>query len=372
MADHSPAERSLDVIVQELVSRVSKSRDEVFAISEKSRKEYGILTEEMEHLKTRVEPYIKKGEDFEGQEKPSGQPPASVIRHFHQDPGEERRKTSGKTDQISITEEKEKQFKTRMENLERRLRELVETIGKAENLAVTISVVLNYLSEDFHTASNTHGDPLQVGVKILAAKEEERRRLSREIHDGPAQMLANVLLRSDLVERTLKERGVQEAVAEMKSLRDMVRSSLHEVRRIIYDLHPVALDELQIVPALRKYLTTVSEDHQFDIRFRLFGEERRLTSDYEVAVFRLVQEAVQNARKHAEAERIDVRFEWTPGSIIIVIKDDGKGFDLRDKHEDSFGLFGMRERVELLNGYFNIDSSLGSGTSVTIKLPLPK
>lgn len=90
------------------------------------------------------------------------------------------------------------------------------------------------------------------GIRIIAAQEEERKRLSREIHDGPAQMLANVLMRTDLIERTYREKGIEYALAEIADLKKTVRNALSEVRRIIYDLRPMALDDLGIVPTLKK------------------------------------------------------------------------------------------------------------------------
>lgn len=211
----------------------------------------------------------------------------------------------------------------------------------------------------------------QFGLQIIEAQEEERRRLSREIHDGPAQMLANVMLRSDLVERTYRARGIEDAMQEVQSVRSLVRSALYEVRRIIYDLRPMALDDLGLIPTLKKYLATVQDYTEgLTITFAPFGKEGRLESKYEVALFRLVQEAVQNAVKHAEAEEIKVKVEIMSTSAMIIVKDNGKGFDLNDKKEKSFGLMGMRERVEMLEGELNIDSSIGEGTIVTIHLPL--
>lgn len=211
----------------------------------------------------------------------------------------------------------------------------------------------------------------QFGLQIIEAQEEERRRLSREIHDGPAQMLANVMLRSDLVERTYRARGIEDAMQEVQSVRSLVRSALYEVRRIIYDLRPMALDDLGLIPTLKKYLATVQDYTEgLTITFAPFGKEGRLESKYEVALFRLVQEAVQNAVKHAEAEEIKVKVEIMSTSAMIIVKDNGKGFDLNNKKEKSFGLMGMRERVEMLEGELNIDSSIGEGTIVTIHLPL--
>ncbi len=211
------------------------------------------------------------------------------------------------------------------------------------------------------------------GLRIIEAQEEERRRLSREIHDGPAQMLANVIIRSDLVERVYKEKGINEALVEIRSLKSMVRDSLYEVRRIIYDLRPMALDDLGLIPTLKKYLHTLEDyNKSMVIQFTLLGKEERLSTEYEVALFRLVQESVQNAIKHAEANLIHVKMELNKDYVVIVIKDNGKGFDVVEKKEGSFGIIGMRERLDLLEGSMSIDSKPSVGTVVMLQVPLKK
>jgi two-component system sensor histidine kinase DegS len=151
----------------------------------------------------------------------------------------------------------------------------------------------------------------------------------------------------------------------------MVRAALYEVRRIIYDLRPMALDDLGLVPTLRKYLQTIEEYHNHSkIVFVNIGMERRLPTKYEVALFRMIQESVQNALKHANACEIKVSLEITNAAITVLIKDNGVGFDTTQKKPESFGIIGMRERVELLDGELTFDSKLGKGTAVLIHVPL--
>ncbi|PBB05631.1 sensor histidine kinase [Salimicrobium humidisoli] len=379
MTDVSPAEKSLDSIIQEMVDHVSISKDEVFTISEKSRKEHESLEEELEDLKARISSFIDEEEKLGEKVKGSRKRLARMSKQFNDYSEAEIREMYEETHrlqtELTVTGEKEKQLRERRDDIERRLRDLGETIEKAENLAGKISVVLNYLNEDFREVSEVLQDARQkqeFGLRIIEAQEEERRRLSREIHDGPAQMLANVLLRSDLVERTFRERSPEEAILEMRSVKKMVRSSLYEVRRIIYDLRPMALDDLGILPALRKYLSTAADYHGLDIRFQPFGKERRLDPQYEVAMFRLIQEALQNAVKHAGASRVDVKVELTWRTIMIIVEDDGSGFDVEEKKRTSYGLMGMNERVDMLDGELNIASVPDAGTKVTIKLPIKK
>ncbi|MCP3031440.1 histidine kinase [Halobacillus sp. A1] len=377
MDDSKSGNKALDYIIKDMVSTVSNSKDEIFQIGEDSRTEFEKLSKELETIKVNVATLIDDGDELERKVRLSRLRLAEVSKKFLQYSEDEIRKvyeqTHGLQMDLSMTREKEKQLRDRRHEIELRLRNIDETIERAEGLAGKISVVLNYLTEDLKDVTETlktAKEKQQFGLQIIEAQEEERRRLSREIHDGPAQALANVMLRSDLVERTFNARGIDEALEEMRNVRKLVRSALYDVRRIIYDLRPMALDDLGLVPTLKKYLATVEDYNQTTIEFVSMGSSRRIDSKYEVAIFRLIQEAVQNALKHAEARTIEVKFELKASSTTIVIKDDGKGFDPSVKKEKSFGLVGMRERVEMVNGDLDIHSVPGEGTIVTIKMPL--
>jgi two-component system sensor histidine kinase DegS len=272
---------------------------------------------------------------------------------------------------LSLNSQFKKQLLEKRNDLERRLIGLDETIHRADQLISQISVVMNYMDSEMGEMIEDAKAKQDFGLKIIEAQEEERKRLSREIHDGPAQMLANVIMRSDLFERVFREQGPDEAFSEMQSFKKMVRSALYEVRRIIYDLRPMALDDLGLVPTLRKYLQTIEEYHKHSkITFISIGEEKRLPAKYEVALFRMIQESVQNALKHANACEIKVNLEMTTTSINVTIKDNGVGFDIAQKKKDSFGIIGMRERVHLLDGEISIASKIGNGTTVSIIVPL--
>ena len=251
---------------------------------------------------------------------------------------------------------------------------LKETIERSETLVTQISVVSNYLTSDIKDIGIVLEDAKmkqEFGFRILEAQEEERRRLSREIHDGPAQLLANVLIRSDLVIKVFNEQGPDRALNEIRSLKEMIRGALYEVRRIIYDLRPMALDDLGLVPTLKKYLQTVEEYHYpIRIRFVHLGESKRLPPKYEVALFRIIQESVTNALKHAKANEITVKLEIQKDQVTAVVKDDGIGFDPEIKKDGSFGILGMKERVSLIEGNFSIESQVNQGTVVTIRVPV--
>ncbi|MED3963945.1 sensor histidine kinase [Niallia taxi] len=370
--------KTLDFILEKMVETVSSSKDEIFRIGEQCRKDYEKLTEELKEIRNLVLQTIEEGDKLEAQSRFARKRLSEVSKHFNEYSEIEVREAYEKAHSLqmdlSMNRHLEKQYRDRRDDIERRLIGLDETIERADHLVTQITVVMKYLISDLKQVGEVLEDAKQkqdFGLKIIGAQEEERKRLSREIHDGPAQMMANVMMRSDLIERIYKEHGAQEAFEEIKNLKLMVRSALYEVRRIIYDLRPMALDDLGLVPTLKKYLKTTEEYYQTaSIGFTTIGKDFRLPNKYEVALFRLIQESVQNALKHAEAKTILVKIEMRRDQVIVVIKDDGKGFDKSVEKQESFGLIGMRERVELLEGELSIDSKIGAGTLVMINVPV--
>ncbi|GLY09191.1 sensor histidine kinase [Bacillus badius] len=372
----------LDTILKKMIVTVDQSKGELFAIAEQSRRDYESLLGELEQVRIQVHDLIDEQDELETKVRMARNRLSEVSQNFHTYSEETVRQAYEKAHnlqmQLLVSRQKEKQFLEKRNDLERRLSTIESTIERAEHLVSQVSVVLNYLTQDMKQIGEVLEDARlkqEFGLQIMEAQEEERKRLSREIHDGPAQMMANVLLRSDLIERLYRERGVDEAFKEIRSLKQMVRSALYEVRRIIYDLRPMALDDLGLVPTLKKYLATVEEHVQSlkkttKIHFTNMGSERRLPSKLEVALFRLIQESVQNALKHSEATSITVKLEIKAHQALAVIKDNGRGFDIREKKSSSFGIMGMKERLELLEGDLSIHSKPNDGTLVMIRVPI--
>ncbi|GMB09146.1 sensor histidine kinase [Thermolongibacillus altinsuensis] len=369
--------KSLDQIVEKMIETVDHSKDEIFQIGEQSRKEHERLLEELHEVKEKVRRVIDQSDRLEAKARLARQRLSEVSKNFSNYSESEIHDAYEKAHtlqmELAMMREKEKQLRLRRDELERRISGVKETIERADHLIGQITVVLNYLNGDLRQVSEFiegANQKQEFGLRIIEAQEEERKRLSREIHDGPAQMLANVIMRSDLIERIYRDRGAEEALKEVRDLKEMVRSALYEVRRIIYDLRPMALDDLGLIPTLRKYLKTIEEYHRTKITFTNIGECQRLPNRLEVPIFRLIQEAVQNALKHAEATEIQVKIETKRQNLLVVVKDNGKGFDPNEKKEKAFGLIGMRERIDLLEGQMTIYSQKGIGTIVSMQIPL--
>jgi len=203
--------------------------------------------------------------------------------------------------------------------------------------------------------------------RVVAGQELERQRLARELHDETGQALTSILLGLKAVE----EAGDAAAVrAAAQNLRELVVATLQDVRRLAVELRPKALDDFGLVAALERLVRTFSEATGIDVQLEAGLGEQRLPAEMETTLYRLVQEALTNVVKHAHARNVSVVVLRRGRRVTAVIEDDGEGFDPLRAESDGIGLIGMRERVELLDGRITIESSVESGTTLAVEVPL--
>ncbi len=206
-------------------------------------------------------------------------------------------------------------------------------------------------------------------AQVTSAQEEERRRIARELHDGVGPALASLNLRLRTA-RKLLERDHHPAAEEIEELAELAQANIQDIRRLIHDLRPAALDELGLVPALREYLARCQQERGLAIEFTA-DEGERLPAPVETALFRIAQEALNNVVRHAQAHRVDVALRRDEAHVTLCITDDGQGFDPQaPQAETHVGLWSMRERVEQLGGRFEVESTPGAGTTVKAVIPL--
>jgi signal transduction histidine kinase len=206
-------------------------------------------------------------------------------------------------------------------------------------------------------------------AQVTAAQEEERQRIARELHDGLVPLLASLSIRLHTVGRRL-DREEHPAAGELRELAEQAQASSRDIRRLIHDLRPVALDELGLVPALREHLAHCEREQglAFELAADMGG---RLPSSVETTLFRIVQEAVNNVLQHAQARHVRVALLRGENDVGLEISDDGQGFDAQlPRSGRHIGLWSMRERVEQLGGRFEVRSIPGQGTTVTAVVPV--
>jgi two-component system sensor histidine kinase DegS len=277
-----------------------------------------------------------------------------------------------------VYREKENYLKTRRDELQQRAKSVEISIERADTINLQMSVVLDYLSGDLTQVTRileSAKNRQMIGLKIILAQEDERKRIAREIHDGPAQSLANLVLRTEIAERLLDTKDLEVVRSELIDLKSQIRIGLEEIRKIIFNLRPMALDDLGLVPTLRKFVQDFEEKTRIRAVFDTSGKEKRLPSAMEAAMFRLVQEGFNNALKHAQPTFVSLEMTFLENTIQLLIEDNGVGFKLdmieaRAKSHANFGLIGMKERVELLQGKIEFDSKVGQGTQIRINVPI--
>jgi signal transduction histidine kinase len=199
--------------------------------------------------------------------------------------------------------------------------------------------------------------------RVVAGQEVERRRLARELHDETGQALTSILLGLRALEEANND-------VEVENLRELVVATLQDVRRLAVQLRPKALDDFGLVPALERLVQTFSESSGIGVELEAQIGEERLPNDVETTVYRIVQEALTNVVKHAEATRVSILLVRRDATVTAVVEDDGLGFDPEAAGEDSLGLEGMRERVELHEGRMTVETAPGSGTTLRVEVPL--
>ena len=214
----------------------------------------------------------------------------------------------------------------------------------------------------------------QLLAEAIHAQEEERQRISVDLHDSVAQWLAGASYRAQTVSALLSGNDSDETRDELATMESTIDKSLKELRRVLTGLRPPALYELGLSHALRQSLEEVKTDGM-DCRFSETGTPVRLPSSMEIVVYRVVQESLTNVRKHANATKVNLRLQFQPDKLLVEVRDNGKGFDLSHTLDSAIsvghmGLLGMKQRAEMLGGDIRIKTSEGAGTAITLSLPI--
>ncbi|MGZ9235355.1 MAG: ATP-binding protein [Anaerolineales bacterium] len=211
--------------------------------------------------------------------------------------------------------------------------------------------------------------PLASVEMLVNAQETERQRLSRQMHDGPAQALSNFILQTEIAMR-LMDIDTGQARDELNSLKASAMGTFQKVRNFIFELRPMMLDDLGLAPTVRRYADAFKEQAGLDVNVTITGHERRLEPYLEVMLFRAIQELLGNAARHSQASLVKVVLDLGEDRIRVSVDDNGRGFDPDSiQHSNSLGLKLIRERTEMLGGSFEVDSAVGKGARILFAVP---
>ncbi|BCK01909.1 sensor histidine kinase [Anaerocolumna chitinilytica] len=217
----------------------------------------------------------------------------------------------------------------------------------------------------------------ELGLNIIETQENERKRIARDLHDSTVQNLTTMMHKTELCTRLIDLDPIR-AKLELQTMVGTIKSTINDMRNIIYGLRPMALDDLGLIPAIQKYIRDVSNNYNIKVNFKIHNKEKILLPVINLTLFRIIQESVNNAIKHGKANAIWVDIYYSDKSVRVQVKDDGIGIKddtLQKAHDNIFSGYGlsmMKERVSILSGEFNIESVEKEGTKISIKIPLIK
>jgi signal transduction histidine kinase len=271
------------------------------------------------------------------------------------------------------------------------LKKFIETLSQrtvelaASNLELSLEISQRKAAEEALKKSEHHyaellrqSDRLQEQLRrlsrqILSAQEDERKRISRELHDVIAQTLTGINIRLATLkkEAALSTKGLDRNIARTQRL---VEKSVDVVHQFARELRPAVLDDLGLIPALHSFVKLFSKRTRIHVHLKAFAGIEQLDGNQRTILYRVAQEALTNVSRHAQASRVEVNIQKLPAGICMKISDNGKSFPVEKtmnaKGKKRLGLLGMRERLDMVGGHFNVESVPGKGTTITAKIPL--
>ncbi len=378
----------LNTIIDNTKRTMRERISEVNEITNFANMEYNELEEEFLKLKIETEELIKKVDllkiDYiEAKKKlrkanidPESSFTVKEINDFYE-------KTDELRKLLSSEEEKETAIRIRRNELELHLKTVRRVQEKSEKIKSNFEMAFTVIAGDLEKLTKDIGDIEHTeiwGMKVIEAQEKEKQRIARDLHDGPAQNLTNLLIKTEVCLRFL-ENDVNKARKEMTFLKTLLRETINDTRNLIYNLRPMSIDDLGLVPALERHIDKVIDDSGMNIEFITRGIKYYRSTLYEesvvLTIFRIVQESLSNCVKYSKASKVIVALSFFEDKIELSVSDDGIGFNSDDIRleldlSSGFGISMMKERANLLRSKFEINSELDKGTTVNLVVFLNK
>lgn len=368
---------SISMIIKKVIDEINMGKSKIFKIVDNLRDEFEKKREELYEVKREIEKVIQEVDELESLDKKmrlnlvnsskiDGVKSGRVIEKIYEDALDIRVKYINKQNE-------EKNLRIRRESLEQSIKNYLNNIDAADNTVNQINIALGYLEGDM--AEVKEDSQMLIGIKILESQERERKRIAREVHDGPAQYIANTMMRIDFC-KMLLQKDLEKGLKELDDLKSNVRKALKEVRGILFDLRPLSLEERGLNEAIKDMANEISLEINIPINITLNTIKYEIEHIIEIAVYRIIQEILNNIKKHSKASEAEIRIECSREYINFIVKDDGIGFNLKEtmakgkEKGTSYGLIGIFDRVSQLQGSINIKSEINNGTEYKIRLPI--
>jgi len=368
-------------IIKKIIQQINNSREQVLEIVDNVRVEFENLKAELMLIRERIDKVINTVDSLEVQDKLMRKKLVEVSKKFNSYNEDEIKSVYEKASDIRVkfimNQNEEKQLRNRRDALDILLKKSLQNVDNSEKVINQLSIAMSYLEGDILSVLEgaDKSSDMFIGIKILEAQENERKRISRDIHDGPAQHIANIIMKADICNKVI-QKDFNEGLKELADLKESVKVALKEVRSIIFDLRPMTLDDLGLNKTIEQAVNSISEDFNIDIKLKLKPLDAEVESIIQVAVFRIIQEILNNIKKHSQAKHVEVKLDFGTKYLRLLISDDGIGFDMEETLRrvktkgTSYGLIGILDRVNQLQGEIHIESSTGAGCVYNIVLPV--
>lgn len=368
-------------IIKKIIGQIDTSREQIVEIVDNLRNDHEKLIQELVEIKDDIGTVINEVDELEKQDKAMRRKLAEVSKNFYVYSENDAKNAYEKASDVRIEfitkKNEEKVLRQRRDRLEADLKKSLQNIENAEKVVNHISIALGYLEGDVLSVLEgaDKGSEMFIGIKILEAQENERKRIARDIHDGPAQHMANVIMKVDICKKIIQN-DLEEGLKELTDLKESVKVALKEVRNIIFDLRPMSLDDLGLNQTIAETVKAITIETNIDIQLKLKPLHKEIEAIIQVAVYRIFQEILNNIKKHSKAKHVNVKLDYGTQYLILIISDDGVGFDVEETlfrvrtKGASYGLISILDRVNQLQGEISIKSSKEVGTEYNVKLPI--
>ncbi|OFW80752.1 MAG: hypothetical protein A2201_09940 [Alicyclobacillus sp. RIFOXYA1_FULL_53_8] len=366
---------ALRAAIDQTLTAIADGREQVEAIARTTLDEVARLDQEHEELKQYCNAAIEQVEELERESRKARERLMVVNRdiHVNREPDMKKAYETAQRLQIDLGQwrEREVQLRMRRDDVARRLKSLRATANRAETLMLQFNHVTSYLQtqfEDVTSVLRVAQEHSLLGLKMLQSQEEEKRSFAQQLHDGPMQSLASVAMMMQV------PATAAESAETVVDVRRRLNNIIGDLRQLVFDLRPPLLDDLGLVPTLKRYVNQWSEANKLAVRINLVGLETTLTPTEKVTVFRGVQEALANVAKHAQARQVTMNLVYGGETLRVHVLDDGIGVAEIDwpswLADGKLGLALSKQRFGMLGGSLDISTIEPNGTELTMELPL--
>lgn len=381
MVNEKYSSEDIKEIIDGVIEEINVGKTKIFHIADAMRDELEIKKKELYDIKSRLSKVINEVDYLEKADKAMRYKLVEESKKLYQVDSDFFKEVYEEALDIRVRyitkQNEEKELILKRDNLERTLKNYNLNIEEAQGAVNQINIALGYLEGNILDIINDQDEKSQmiVGIKILENQELERQRIAREIHDGPAQYIANAMMRVDFCKVVVKK-DLEKGINELDDLKSNIRMALKEVRSIIYDLRPLHLEELGLMDAIKDIINIISVENDIKIDMIVDEASYEVEKIMQIAIYRIIQEILNNIKKHSKAKYVDLRINYIKDYIYIYIQDDGIGFNVQEtlintkQKGNRYGLLGIFERVKQLRGKIEVKSSKGEGTIYKIRLPI--